>query len=220
MKSFVDLCYGVLFSPRQTFRQIGESPAVGAAVLIVVLVNLLQGAFNSLAGRTANMSSLNSLKPGLAEEIGPLLNAVNTPGFKLMAVVMGLIFALLWWVTKSSLLHLIAEMLGGQGTGKGVLTVLGAAQLPAVLLIPVNVLLFSSDGASALAGGLAGLLAFAVWVYTALVLPVLGISEVHRFSTLRGAVTVLAPMLVLIVIMTIFFGLMVGFLAQVAPLIT
>ncbi|HPZ42748.1 MAG TPA: Yip1 family protein [Bacillota bacterium] len=186
---FLELVYGVFFEPRSTMQKVAHRPPLGQAVLLVTILNLLgTGAWFVAAARVLERE-LNVTSLGL---FGPSLQAL---------LPLGAVTVFLWgyfkWFAYSALLSLAAEVLGGLGSARGVMAASGLASLPAVLLVPVQLLTFGA-GSESLAvnmfSGLAGL-AVAIWI---LVLNTIGVREVHSLSTGRSLLAVLSPYLALV----------------------
>ncbi|MCG8402883.1 MAG: YIP1 family protein [Firmicutes bacterium] len=191
----LDLIYGVLFDPVRTFAGFAQQPPVFAAVIIVVLLSLAQ----ALMGMFNTPYYLNGLQlPGIpAQDAMQALMPLATAG--------GFVLGFVEWFFMAGVLHLLAELYGGRGRARGVFAVYGLAGLPAALIIPLQ-LLVSFFPSSAGVNIISGLLSLAVFIWFVILL-VIGIREVHGFSTGRAAFTVFTPVLALIVIL--FIGLIV-----------
>lgn len=186
---FLELVYGIFFEPRPTMQKVARRPPLGQAALVVTILNVLgTGAWFLTAagvlGRELDAASLSFFAPALQALIP--LGAVTV-----------FLWGYLKWFAYSSFISLAAELLGGLGRAGGVMAASGLAGLPAVLLIPVQLLTYGTI-AENLAGnmltGLAGL-AVAIW---SMVLNVIGVREVHSLSTGRSLLAVLSPYLALL----------------------
>ncbi len=180
-EGILELVYGVLFEPVRTFAGMAVNPPVLMALGLVVALNLaeaLMGLFTT---------------PLYFRE----LNLPHIPGFDLarsllsLVVAGGFVLGIVKLFFMAGLLHLLAELYGGKGNARSVLAAYALAGLPAAFMIPVQLL------ASLLAPGMAigvitGLLSFGVYVWS-VVLLVIGIREVHGFSTGKAALTVFTP---------------------------
>ena len=167
--SFFDAVYGVFFSPRETFRKIGEKrPVLTSAVLVCALsvINFLAG----IGGMKSSVFHGHHTPPFEALEAGVAVMAV------LVAVV-----SLFVWFLFSASISLFSQMLGGAGNGLGLLSVLSFAQVPELILVPFRFLLqrFSSGWILMAPVGLAGF----IWV---LVLNIMAVKEVEGLSTGRA----------------------------------
>jgi len=188
---FLELGYGVLFHPAQTFGKMKDRPPLFYSLLVVLGVTLLSSLVNYLAGTPAQ---IGELPQEAARDLKPLLEIMQTPGFGLASALFGAILSLFFWVFNGGFLQLTAEFLGGKGKGLEVLTVTGFSNLPMVFQIPVQALLYITGLPSE-----AGLLAsFPLMIWSYLVLPVIGLSEVHRIGTGRAIAAVLTPVIVLV----------------------
>lgn len=208
-QGFFDLIYGILFNPVTTFRNIAETPPFGQAAAVFFLLAFGNGVVGLFVFRSTLMDA-----PGIdTTTLVPVLTGLS--GFLLFFT---LAFAGLRWLLYGSLLHLLAELWGGSGTPKGTLTVYALASLPGVFLVPLQLiltLLRVSEIASALLSGTAGLVIL-VW---GMVLLIVGIREVHRFSSGAAILTVLTPVAVILVFIGIFIAAIFVFVGALIPLL-
>lgn len=207
-RGFLELIYGVLFDPVDTFRRVADSPPLGRIALIFAVVNILvavMGYYTSSRVYFGDMDHLIGPVARMTEAIIPLL------------AVGGLLYQFVKWVVFSGLLHLVAELYGGRGRVTGVLAVTGLAGLPSILFIPVQLLVLITgwDGPAATwVTVMSGLAAF-VW---GVALVVLGLREVHRLSTWRSLAAVLTPAAALIIIVILLIIGMAGVFAAMVPM--
>jgi hypothetical protein len=183
---FLDLIYGVFFEPRSTFRRLSANPPLGLAVIIFTLVNLAGALAGGLMGYHLSMQAV------------PPYMGMHwlTPVAPMMAVA-GLIFQYIKWVVVSALLYLTASLLGGQARASGVLTITALAALPGLLMIPVDVLLYLFNVRGTGLTAVAAVLGLAVFLW-GVVLVVLGLMEMYRFSAGRAVLVVLLPPAVIV----------------------
>lgn len=183
----LDIVYGVLFDPVRTFAGLARRPPAGAAVIIFIVLNLAE----ALMGLLTTPRYFGEMPvpgfPGMEAFTHSLLPLFSAGGF---------IFSVVKWFFMAGLLHLLAELLGGRGDARGVFVVYGVAGLPAVFMFPVDIILalFRAGSAVLFFSGLLGLGVF-VW---SVVLLIIGVREVHRFSTGRATLAVLMPGLALV----------------------
>lgn len=207
-KGLLELVYGVLFDPVDTFRGVADSPPLGRAALIFAVVNILGAVMGYYTSSRVYLEDMDQIIGPAARMLGAII-----PLF----VVGGLIFQFVKWIVFSGILHLVAELFGGKGRASGVLAVTGLAGLPSILFIPVELLVLITgwDGpAVTWITALSGLAAF-VW---GVVLVVLGLREVHGFSTWRSLAVVLTPAAALIILIIMFIIGMTGIFAAMAPM--
>jgi len=203
-KNLLEMIYGVLFDPVETFRGVAASPPIGRVLLIFSVVSVL-------AAVMGYYLSSRVFRGELYSDTGPLAGMVDAM-IPLM-VFGGLIIAFVKWIAYSGLLHLVAEMFGGSGRALGVLAVTGLATIPVILLMPFDLVVVLAGGQTPLTTIITGLfgLVSLVWGF---VLVVLGLREVHGFSTGRALAVALAPPLAIIVLMFIFVLGMIGIFAS------
>lgn len=156
----VDWVYGVIFAPRATFARLAtmERPPlgllVGVALVVIVASGLVQGA--AVARDLA--------VPGVPGQ-DPILPADGVQGPRL-ALAMGVGLAVLGVATLflgAGLLHLVADLVGGRGSGANLLAALALALLPPNLIgIPLEALTSRLDGAGGALRDL-GAVAMVVW---------------------------------------------------------
>jgi len=213
--TFVELCYGILFQPRETFNRMVDKPPVFYGFLILIGVTILQNIVEVIVGVPSSLAQMNQMPGGIPREMQAVFDVLTQPGFAILAGVLGLIFGVFWWFVNSAVLHLLAELFGGKGRGMGVMAVTGASLLPGILLIPVQVLIYALDGPR----WVVTLLAVIMAVYTYIILPVMGIARVHRFGTGRAVATVLTPLGVFILGTILFIGTMVAMMGMMMPIL-
>lgn len=195
-----ELIYGVLFDPVKTFRRMAEEPALGSAALIFSLVKILSvltGVFLSARMMTGGFEGYTD---GAVEEI---VMAIIP-----LAAVLGLVYQYIKWFVYSGLLNLLAEISGGRGSAAGVLTVTGLASLPALLFLPVQILV-AVLGGDHLTGIINIFILIAVITWGG-VLVVIGLRETQQLSTARAVIVALAPGVVIIFMFIIFIMLIMS----------
>jgi len=126
----------------------------------------------------------------------------------------GVVLQFIKWFTYSALLHLLADFYGGKGTARGVFTVYGLAGLPTLFIIPVQLLALAVLPGNFFLNILVIpiSLALAVW---GIILLVLGIREVHRFSTGRALAVVFTPVLVIALLIIIAVVILISVAASI-----
>ncbi len=192
----LDILYGILFEPGQTFACLAQKTPFVSIVIIFLALNLAE-AITSLYTTPVYIDRISSW-PGIAG------TSANQAMLSFMAVV-GFLFSVIKWFFMAGLLHLLAELHGGNGTAKSVWVVYGVAGIPAVFLIPLQI------GTSLLnTGGLydfiAGLLTLGLYAWCVILL-IIGLREVHHITTGRATLIVITPwlMLLLMALVTLVF---------------
>lgn len=205
----LELIYGTLFDPVKTLRRIAESPPLGKAALIFSIVKVL----SVLVFITGGFFSSELVFGDMEGLPGPGMEAVMR-AVAPVAAVLGLAYEYVKWFIYSGVLYLLAELLGGRGKAAGVLASTGLASLPALLFLPVQILLVVIGGSGWVSGFLNILIWLAVLCWGA-VLVVIGLRETQRLSTGRALVTALAPPAGIIVL---FILILVLIIALAVPL--
>ncbi len=191
---FLELFYGVLFEPVKAMKTVAQAPPLGTVAIVVTILILLGTTMGFLTFSRVLEQSLQ------AAGMEQLLTGVQAmaPFWVVVSLLMGYVK----WFGYSAVLHLVADLLGGRGNARGVFATVGLAGLPSALLIPFQFLGYwfgMGNIAVTIILGLAGL-AVGIW---SIVLLVIGIRAVHRLSTSRSVLTVLAPFLTLLLFLII-----------------
>ncbi|TYO96529.1 Yip1 family protein [Desulfallas thermosapovorans] len=195
--NILEIFYGVLFEPARTFAGFAQNPPIGAIVILFVALNLAE-ALTAIFTTPVylNRVDLRDLPWGSAGTAQTIMS---------FAAVAGFLFSVIKWFFMAGLLHLLAALYGGTGRAKSVWAVYGAAALPAVFMIPVQIAAGLLD-TGGLFGFTSGLVTLGLYVW-GVVLLITGLREVHGFSTGRAVLTVFTPALVLLlmVLVTLIF---------------
>lgn len=161
MGELLERIYGILFQPVVTLREISCERPLGQAAFVLIAVAM----FTTWTGYFALWS---------------------TSIFVCMAIITTLVF----WFVGSAIVHLVAELLGGNGQAKGLLAANGFIQVPRIFMVPLLVLAsFMSEPMRAgimLLGGI-GI------VFWQTILSVIAIRENYGFSTGKAFLTLIAP---------------------------
>ncbi|WP_066634077.1 Yip1 family protein [Desulfolucanica intricata] len=199
-----ELIYGALFEPRKTMPAVVKNPPLTQVLIVYTLIaaaNILTGLY------TIPQTLIYELPRGFWEQLVPGLKVL----LPLLAT-LGLIAAYLKWFIISGIFQLTAELLGGTGRGRAVLTVAGLAVLPSFLTILAGLLTgwFTDNGFLSL--GITGLASLGYMVWGMIIL-VFGIREAHTLSTGKAVLTVLMPAVLLIAVFPV---LIILFLLSIA----
>lgn len=213
--TFVELCYGILFQPKETFSRIAKKPQVFYAFLIIIGVNVLNSLVDVIIGIPSSLAQFEQMPGAIPGQMQSILKVLTQPSFAILVGALGLAFEIFWWFVLSAIFQLLAELFGGKGKGLGVLTVTGASMLPQVLLIPIQVIIYALNWPQ----WIATILTIIIGVYTYIVLSILGISRVHMFGTGRSIATVLTPLGVVFFGSLFFLGAMVAMFSMLAPML-
>ena len=172
MGEFLEKLYDVLFHPVAAMRKIAAEAKIGQAAAAFFLSVLI---------------------PAWAMYFGLKSAAITAWGniFILLEVVGSL---LIWWFS-AAFFHLIAELLGGQGKAKGLLSCMGFGYIPRIFIVPFWVMAsLMPEGARTIFLGLSMLLV-SVWT---LVLQVIAIREAHQLTNAKSIIVLLSPVLLLL----------------------
>ncbi len=153
----LEYIYGSLFRPVPTMQRLAHDQPLGLAVLVQV--------------------SLAILSMGLTVVGSTFLGGLASPALLVAGSLLAVISSLMIWVTVTGVLQMLAEVLGGKGTG--LLAVTGFAQLPFVFS-PVAAVLGRAAGAGL---DVALSLVLSLWVA---MLYILAVRETHGLSTARA----------------------------------
>lgn len=194
----LDIIYGILFEPVQTFARFAQKPPIVSIVIIFLALNLAE-VFAGLYTTPVYMDKIS----GWPEIAG---TGANQAMLSFVAIV-GFLFSIIKWFFMAGLLHLLAELYGGHGKASSVWVVYGAAGLPAIFMIPLQIgtSLLNTGG---LYGFIAGLTALGLYVWCVILL-IIGLREVHHITTGRAVLVVITPwlmLLFLLLVILIFIG--------------
>ncbi|MFZ3170973.1 MAG: YIP1 family protein [Carboxydocellales bacterium] len=213
--TFVELCYGILFQPKETFSRIAQKPQVFYAFLIIIGVNVIQSLVDVIIGIPSSLAQIEQMPGAIPGQMQSFLKVVSQPSFATLLGALGLALGIFWWFMLSAIFQLLAELFGGKGKGLGVLSVTGASILPQVLLIPIQVIIYALNWPQLIAT----ILTIIIGVYTYIVLPIIGISRVHMFGTGRSIATVLTPYGVVFFGSLFFLGAIVAMFSIMLPVL-
>ncbi|OPX84383.1 MAG: Yip1 domain protein [Pelotomaculum sp. PtaB.Bin104] len=196
----LELVYGLLFDPYKTMVIVARRPPVGIAFLVVTVTGIL----GLISGYFAASQVFATGFPGT----GPEQEAAIFPALLPLGMMLGLFWGYLKWFGFSAVLHLAAGLIGGSGTAAGVFALVGLVNMPSILLIPVNLLIYWLGAGKIMVALLAGLTGLASAVWTTILL-VLGLKQVHGLTTGRSLLVVFAPFLTLAVLVLLFIVVLV-----------
>jgi hypothetical protein len=191
---FLELFYGVLFEPVKAMKTVAGAPPLGTVTIVVTILVLLGTTMGFLTFSRVLEQSLQ------AADLEQLLTGVQAmaPFWVVISLLMGYVK----WFVYSAVLHLVADLLGGQGNARGVFAVVGLAGLPSALIIPFQFLGYWFGMGNIAVTIILGLASLAVGIWS-IVLLVIGVRAVHRLSTGRSVLTVLTPFLALVLFLII-----------------
>jgi len=182
----LDTLYQVLRSPSEGIRDACRREAVGWAVLIVAIVSAVFGA-TQLLGSSGALSASDVLD-----------------------IFWGVVVWVVGLFVIAGIMHVIALVLGGEGSYSGLVSGLGFASFPIVLFAPLSLFYALSLGALGLIVYFLGGIGLFLWVFVGL--SVAAIRENYGFSTRRAIVTYWMPGILLMGFSFIFLALHFMFL--------
>ncbi|MCR4419513.1 MAG: Yip1 family protein [Clostridia bacterium] len=187
MKELLELVFLIFARPRSALRRIREGVPWWWPVVVFCLVQL----FTQSVGLATGIGDLSGDLGGASS---PLAETVAR-----QAWVLGVPLALTYWFSKAAIWHLLAEFLGGRGSGSALFSCLGFASVP--LLVGYGVAgVLGTAGAAFGAGAWFFCLLAGIWV---LILEVLALQEVYSLSGSRALAVVAIPLVVLVVLVLI-----------------
>lgn len=191
---FLEMFYGVLFEPVKTMKTVAQAPPLGTVAIVVTVLTLLGTTMGFLTFSRVLEQSLQ------AADLEQLLTGVQAmaPFWVVISLLMGYVK----WFAYSGVLHLVADLLGGQGKVRGVFAVVGLAGLPSAIIIPFQFLGYWFGMGNIAVTIILGLASLAVGIWS-IVLLVVGVRAVHRLSAGMSVLTVLTPYLALILFLII-----------------
>lgn len=181
---FLELVYGVLFEPRGAMVRVAEQTPTGIAALVVAILSLV-----------GTIMFYITIKQVLSDNgQGWFFPAAV---FLPVAAILSLFFSFFKWFLYSAVLHLTADLLGGRGSARAVFAVVGLSGLPALFMVPFQLLAFLFFPRSSAVDILLILAALALAVWS-LILAVIGMKAAHGISTGRALLAALAPVLAVV----------------------
>lgn len=196
-----ELIYGTLFSPTATFRRISHDPPLFYGFIVFVAVVFLTSVVYTLV--PPDISEIPSPLAGVFAQAKPLIG------------IAGAMFAFIGWFIQGGVLHLFAEILGGKGRAIGVLTVIALSNVPRVLVIPIQVISYFMAGS--FIGSFLTVASTLIVFFWEIVLTVIGLREVHQFSTGRAVGALLIPLGLILLIIVILTIIVIGVAANLIP---
>jgi hypothetical protein len=190
-----ELVYGVLFDPVPTFKRMAGELPVGRTVLIFSLVKVLSVSvlWYTLSSELLSGNLAGAYDREVAQISGALIPVI---------IALALMYEYVKWFVYSGTLHLLADLAGGSGRASGALVVTGLAALPALLFLPIQILIALLDG-----NWVWDLVSFIIMLAVFLwgfILVVLGMRETQRLSTGAAVLVSLLPAMAIILAVIIF----------------
>lgn len=122
--NLIDKLIGVIVSPRQVMREIGERPMIEEAVLIVGLLSVLMA-----TSAFVQVGKINYVYEGFEGAQADMMASIGV----LSGVAGALIGVFIGWAVLSAAVHVIGMALGGEGEFKQTLAITGYSLVPMIL---------------------------------------------------------------------------------------
>lgn len=203
---FLELIYGVLLDPLNTFRQVAVQPPVASTVLIFTLVSIINVLSNVLVTTGKDFLTLPDL---------PFATAQIIQAFTPAIIIFWLILKYLKWFVSSSVLHLVAELSGGHGNARGVFVITGLAILPSLFTAPLNLLLYWVTIPHFKI--IITLLSLSIYIW-GIILVIFGLREVYNFNTGKSLLVLFLPTAVIIFLFLVVIIILAGCMSSLTPL--
>ncbi|MDO9573711.1 MAG: Yip1 family protein, partial [Candidatus Contubernalis sp.] len=176
MSNFLDDIYDILFRPSQGMGKISKEKNIWHGFLVYAVVSLIVTLANTATQAGQIMEELQELPipVELLQGMTRFMPFINLP------------FIPLYFFLSVAVLHLTAELLGGEGRVYRLGAVLGYGQIPYILMVPVSLI------SRYLPFDLTNVFSLLLFIW-ALVLKVIGIRETYGFSSGRALVTFFLP---------------------------
>lgn len=181
---FLEIIYGMIVEPKATLRYLSTARTFLPALAFVVILAL----FNAFVGigEMKEMPELARLPVDISNFAGPIT---------LLAVFL----ALIGWFVDVAAVSLFAQLLGGAGNGRALLSGYAFASIPMLIAAILDFLL----NALGLGGFFSGLVSLAGFIWT-LVLQVWAVREIEQVSLGRAILAYCAfPLIILFMILTL-----------------
>jgi hypothetical protein len=219
MTDFVEIFYGIFFSPSATLRAVAARPRPPLRVALFGLT--LVAALNGLAGATTARGFWQDFMAAVTESgssssgLGGVPDLPIGGGFILLTVLIAVTWGPVGLFLKTGALSLMSSFFGGRGQPSRLFTLLGLTYLPALVTVPVILITAGRPTLSWLGTGLS--VAIMIW---RLVLDIIAIREVHAFSTGRAVGVALVPLGVSAALLfSVIIALIALFASIIGPLI-
>ncbi len=192
ISKFLDDFYEILFKPAQGMKKISQEKNIWQGLLIYLIISVIV----SLSTSTYQLRSLLTQDfSGIPMPIELTESMLRFMPFidLLFKVTFGALLFLVW----TAILHLSADVLGGENRGYRLGAVLGYAQLPYIIMAPVSLL------ARYVPFDLISVASIILFFWT-LILRIIGLRETYNFSTPWSILCYFLPAAALILIVIIF----------------
>jgi len=210
---FIELVYGVFFSPVTTLRAVAQRPRppFGVALFAFILVAAINGLASAATARGSWQSLLDTFSQtdGLPGGLGAGSDLAFGGGFVLLIVCTAVLWGPIGLFFKAGALNLMSSFLGGRGEPSRLFALLGLTYLPALAAVPVVLISAGYPGLRGLATALG--LGILVW---RLILDIIAIREVHGFGTGKAVGAALIPLGTFVVLLVLVAAVSIGFFAS------
>ncbi|WP_227762616.1 Yip1 family protein [Zhaonella formicivorans] len=203
--SFLELVYGVFFTPVKTLRYVCAQRKVAWGLVLFLGTYLFDSLMNFAVGR-AYLPNL-----GISPQEAQILNGLLSMGW-----LFGLPLIFAFWFGLISIYHALAGLFGSQGSVQGILAGFGFSSLPVLVS---SVLSFLGNALKS-SGVPLNLLGFAIFVWIA-VLQIIALKENYGISYGKAAAVYIIPLAFLLIslfsIFILFFSILVPLVQSYLP---
>lgn len=184
--TFLEIIYGILFQPRETFRYLAGVRPLWQAAVFLAFAALFHGLIDLRGVRALE------IKAGFP---------ADTSVYLVPLLVLGLMGAFLTWFFGTSAIGLVSQLFGGAGNGPGLLCAFSFALLPGLI---TGIVEFGT-GFLPLSQVFAGIveLVGVIWLIS---LQVIALAEIEGLSTGRAILVYFAVPLSIMVSVSVLVG--------------
>jgi hypothetical protein len=201
---FFKRIWGVIANPKETLKDISNSPSIWEAISVVVGISLISTLFMFNRNYFMNIARSYAITPAELNDILLFL-----PVFLTFGVFGSMILAPILHFISVSVYSLLCSFFGYEGKNKGLFATLAFANIPTLLLNVINFLL---QYVKLNVIGIFITLAFWIWVF---VLKIFAIKETYSMGGGKATLIFFIPTLVIISVLGL--GIMV-FIISILPI--
>lgn len=214
---FVDLVYGVFFSPVETLRKVASRPVspTGAALLGFLVVAFINGLASGGNAARALQEAVKGLGGAAGSPFAGPTTAPPNATFVALTAMGAVLLAPIGLFFKAGALSLVSAFLGGRGDARRLFACFSLTYLPSLAGIPFALLLGRRPGS----GLLLTLIGLGILAWR-LVLDIIAIREVHSLGAGSAVAAALIPLGVFAAVIVLVVALWLGvFMSALGPVL-